>query len=464
MTKGKDDNVNVNLCKPENLNLEELIKPESRYFVNVRRSDGSSYLDLINGQKLSKYIPAMYYFIHVLLQRQHISYDTLRLRYDKTFVRVFVRDIEPVKSKNYFNLIVFKLITLKIIERKTSRESTKGGYMVEGQYFRLTEEYINAVVIQHEITLKKTTAEKLKVKFGIKRNDSKDTVTISSFKQIPSIYHQYLAVHNIRFNTEEAEEYLTRSYSDKTIEIGRLNTCRIYMYNITNGRFYYTYSDACERFFTTVNGMPKELRQFILDGDNQGLVELDFGSSTAYVIYKIISSDMPEHASVVNKILFETEVDLYKRLLETGDFYSAIRDIIFHDYELSRDQIKDIVIKHWFNATPGSKNKYRKQICKIFPRITEFIDSKKSPVYEDFFNFVMLLESKLVNGIIYQKFINLHPDAVIYTVFDSFLIDQKHSDELFELMLNEGRKFYNVDCVVKKKNYATPKDDTVIVH
>mgnify|MGYP000878517347 FL=1 len=464
MTKVKDDTVKVNLSKPGNLNLEELIKPESKYFVSVRRNDGSSYWDVINGEKLSKYIPAMYYFIHVLLQRQHISYDTLRLRYDKSFVRVFARDIEPVKSKNYFNLIVYKLITLKVIEKKTSRESTKHGYVVEGQYFRLTEEYLNAVVIQHEITLKKTTAEKLNVKIGIKSNDSRDTASISSFKQIPAIYHQYLAVQNIKFNAVGAEEYLTRSYADKTIEIGRLNTCRIFMYNIVNRRFYYTYSDACERFFTTVNGMPKELRQFILDGDNKGLAELDFGSSTAYVIYKIISSDMPEHSSVADKILFETEVNLYKRLLETGDFYTAIKDIVFNDLELSRDQIKEIVIKHWFNTSPGSKNKYRKQFCKLFPRITEFMDSKKSPTYEDFFNFVMLLESKLVNGIIYQKFINLHPDAVIYTIFDSFLIDQKYSDELFELMLNEGRKFYNVDCVVKKKNYATPKDDTVIVH
>ena len=69
-----------------------------------------------------------------------------------------------------------------------------------------------------------------------------------------------------------------------------------------------------------------------------------------------------------------------------------------------------------------------------------------------------------MNGIIYQKFINLHPDAVIYTVFDSFLIDQKYSDELFELMLNEGRTFYNVDYVVRKKNYPSLKCDALEVH
>ena len=125
MTKVKDDTVKVNLSKPGNLNLEELIKPESKYFVSVRRNDGSSYWDVINGEKLSKYIPAMYYFIHVLLQRQHISYDTLRLRYDKSFVRVFARDIEPVKSKNYFNLIVYKLITLKVIEKKNQQGINK---------------------------------------------------------------------------------------------------------------------------------------------------------------------------------------------------------------------------------------------------------------------------------------------------------------------------------------------------
>lgn len=453
MAKEKEDIVPIRLYKPENLILEELIKPNSYYIVQVRRNNGTSYLDIIEGKKLHKYIPAMYYFMHVLLERQHISYDTLRCQYDKTFVRMFARDIEPLKSKNYFNIITRKLKTLGIIEAKTYYEANEYRFTAPSTYYRFTDVYSTSTISQHEIAVKESKARKLNEKFGVRLKDKANAVNLSEFKSIPSILHQFCALANVKFDADGAKNYVKRLYNENHITIDRLNSCMYYILNISNGRFYSTYSNVCNRFFTTINGMPRELRQFILDKDSNGLVELDFGSSTAFAVYKILSGNIIEHTSEVEKMLFENEVYMFKRLLESDDFYSAIKKLVFPDKNFDRDQIKDIVIKNWFNSTPKSRNVNKKQIAKIFPRITKYMDGMKYKAYEDFFNFVMLLESKLVNEIIYQKFINSHPDAIIYTIFDSYLIQRQYADELLELMKQEGFLFYNVEVVIKQKHF-----------
>jgi len=455
MATGKEDNVPIKLYKPENLILEELIKPNSYHIVQVRRNNGTYYPDIIDGKKLHKYLPAMYYFIHVLLERQHVSYDTLRCQYDKTFVRMFARDIEPLKSKNYFNIITRKLKTLGIIEAKTFYEANKYRFTAPSTYYRFTDVYSNAIISQYEIVVKESKARKLNEKFGVRLKDKADTVNLSELKSIPSILHQFCALANVKFDSDGARNYVKRLYNENHITIDRLNSCMYYIFNISNGRFYTTYSNVCSRFFTTINGMPKELRQFILDRDSNELVELDFGSSTAFAVYKILSGNIIEHSSETEKMLFENELYMFRRLLESGDFYSALKKLVFPDKNIDRDQIKDIVIKNWFNSTPKSRNVNKKQIAKIFPRITKYMDGMKAKAYEDFFNFVMLLESKLVNEIIYQKFINSHPDAIIYTIFDSYLIQRQFADKLLELMKQEGYLFYNVEVVIKQKHFNT---------
>jgi hypothetical protein len=56
-----------------------------------------------------------------------------------------------------------------------------------------------------------------------------------------------------------------------------------------------------------------------------------------------------------------------------------------------------------------------------------------------------------VNDIIYKKFIEIHPDAIMYTLFDSFLVEQKYATQLHTMMLEEGSKYFNLNCIVKAK-------------
>ena len=90
-------------------------------------------------------------------------------------------------------------------------------------------------------------------------------------------------------------------------------------------------------------------------------------------------------------------------------------------------------------------------MLKRLHRIYEIIDCLKVNQYENFSYTMMKMESELVNDIIYKKFIEMHPDAILYTIFDSFLVEQKYSAELLSIMQEEGSKYFNINCIVKNK-------------
>jgi hypothetical protein len=139
--------------------------------------------------------------------------------------------------------------------------------------------------------------------------------------------------------------------------------------------------------------MPRELRKFIFDNEGKSLTELDFSSFNAFAVYKLLNSIAPEYDSDIKKIAFETELDLYRRLLSRGDFYISFKEMFFPEQELDRDQIKDIVLKRWFNGKLNSRNKHRVYLKNRLPRISEVIDCLKVDRYENFSNTMMRMES-----------------------------------------------------------------------
>ena len=65
----------------------------------------------------------------------------------------------------------------------------------------------------------------------------------------------------------------------------------------------------------------------------------------------------------------------------------------------------------------------------------------------------MSRESELVDDIIYRKFVELYPDVILYTIFDSFLVEQKCAALLQTMMLEKGSKYFNLNCTVKQNKW-----------
>ena len=450
MKKVSEPIVSITVNKPENLVLEDLIKPDRPYFVPVRRDDGTSSHKITTGKQILKNIPAMYFFIHVLLERQHSDVDVLRCWFAKDFVEMFSRDIEPLKSKNYFRFIWGILRTIGVIDYHDDTRPNKYRKSAKAYYFKFIDKYCDAVIVQHQIQVKKTIADKLNKKWN-KSSYGIEEIDISSISNNKQLAHQYNALRSMNFDSQPALNLAKKLLNDGVINNKQYNSFLTSINNIINGRIKTTHSSSCNRFFTPVTRMPKELRQFIKDAEGNSLVELDFSSFNAYAVYKIINTITPEYDFDIDKMAFENELDLYRRILTKGDFYRDFKLMFFFEEELNRDQIKDIVLKRWFNGRINSRNKYRKFMLKRLPRISEIIDSLKSVKYENFSNTAMQMESELVNDIIYKKFIEIHPDAIMYTIFDSFLVEQKYASLLQTMMTEEGSKYFDALCFVRAK-------------
>lgn len=440
----------INLNKPENLVLEDLLKPERTFFIKRRKANGSMSPELTTGMKISKHIPTLYYFIHILLERHHSGIDDLKFIYDESFVQMFSREIEPLKSKNDFPTIYSILVSLKIVEMKSNNEPNKHRNSAMAYYFRFTDTYLNAKIVQHQIQVNSSISEKVEsglMKWNVKQNKS-DSTPIKESKQF---VHQYHALKEVRLDAIQARLCADTLLSESRIEKGRYNSCMVSINGIENQRFYITRSAKCNRYYTPITCMPREIRPFIVDKDGNSLKELDYSSFNAFAVYKIVNTWENHFQSNGEKLFFEHELSLYRSLLSGGDFYTDFKQTFLSNESLSCVDVKEVVLRHWFNGKLNSRNRYKKLLDLKLPNITKILNEIKAKDYKSFSHLTMKMESELVNDIVYRQFIELHPDVIMYTIFDCILVEQKYSAELYSMMLEEGSKYFNLNCFVKTK-------------
>jgi hypothetical protein len=441
----------VNLNKPVNLVLEDLLKPELSLFIKRRKTNGSLSPELTTGNKISKHIPTLYYFIHILLDRHHSGIDDLKFIHDESFIQMFSRDIEPMKSKNDFPTIYSILVSLKVVEMKSNNEPNKHRNSAMAYYFRLADTYLNAEVVQHQIQVKSSISEKVESglgKWSVKQQNELDSTSVKGSKQF---VHQYQALKDIRLDVIQARIHVGTLMSQNLIEKERYNSCIVSINAIENQRIYITRSPKCNRYYTPVTCMPREVRPFIVDKDGNALNELDYSSFNAFAVYKIVNTWETEFQSNGERLFFEHELSLYRSLLSGGNFYTDFKHTFLSNEPLSRDDVKEVVLRRWFNGKLNSRNRYKKLLDLKLPNITKILNEIKVKDYKGFSHLTMKMESELVNDIVYKQFIDIHPDVIMYTIFDCILVEQKYSAELYSLMLEEGSKYFNLNCFVKAK-------------
>ena len=329
----------VNLNKPVNLVFEDLLKPELSLFIRRRKTNGSLSPELTTGNKISKHIPTLYYFIHILLDRHHSGIDDLKFIYDESFVQMFSRDIEPMKSKNDFPTIYSILVSLKVVEMKSNNEPNKHRNSAMAYYFRLADTYLNAEVVQHQIQVKSNISEKVESglgKWSVKQQNELDSTSVKGSQQF---VHQYETLKAIRFDANQARQHADTLLSQNLIEKGRYNSCMVSINAIENHRIYITRSAKCNRYYTPVTCMPREIRPFIVDKDGKAMNELDYSSFNAFAVYKIVNTWETEFQSNGEKLFFEHELSLYRSLLSGGNFYTDFKQAFLPNEPLVENHI-----------------------------------------------------------------------------------------------------------------------------
>jgi hypothetical protein len=136
------------------------------------------------------------------------------------------------------------------------------------------------------------------------------------------------------------------------------------------------------------------------------------------------------------------------------DFYGQIQAIAASvNVTMSRDDAKTLALKHWQNARVDSWHKETNIMRSIYPEITKRMDKLKGKTHEDYLKYshnFMRIESRLAQEI-YGKFSIKYPSAIIYNIFDSFMIEEKHKENLNKIMKDCSTRFFNREINIKEK-------------
>lgn len=444
----------VKLYKPSNLNLECIVVDGRKYFALKRKNNEKESLVEVSGKVIQNSIPALYYIIHTLIERQHSGNEAFQFVLKKkiedeekesTYCRMYVRDIEVLKSKSDFGYMMSLLRNMNIVDVETRIEKTKQKGSSLAYYFKLKEPYEDAVIVEHEIQVFKSQAVKVNKKLSgtiIATGSMKEQLVLAN----SVLKHQLDSIQHVNFNVQDAITYVMDSYKNGDITIGKFNACYFAVNQIVNQRITFSVSPNCDRVYTNVTCMPKLIRPYIYDRNGHSMVELDFGAFNAFALYaflikKNVANEIPLQGEEL--VRFKNEVKEYGYLLQGNDFYATLMRNP-HININNRSDFKKKFLKDWLNAKIKNKSTFRKSMESVFPMISKVLTAFKTNNYKQYTNTFMKMESELVNHTIYKQFVEKYPDALIYTIFDCVLIEFQYSKILFKMMMDEGSKFFGV--------------------
>jgi len=401
---------------PENLTLEELILPDENY-TWLANHHNKLKLSFVKGHTLLKYIDKMYYFLYLIHRNSCKKYYQCELFQYREFTNVKLSSDLILPYKTMRQIIHF-LIEIKVIDSVNVSKVYQYG-RVDLKYFRLKYPYNNLNRRMIEIKLKN---KKHKINAEIMKN--------------PIYKNQYDKMNDMNFDANKAET------------LAQLQYCESYnlIEEIRQKNYYFTVGDKSNRVFSTINSIPKQLRCCIVDDNNKSLKELDFHTFNPKLLYYIINEYVLKN-NVKNELLTK-ELEQYRLDLKT-DFYMHIACKCL---STDRKKAKDLVLIDWINANPMKPKKAQQILARLYPEITKVMNEMKGITereYKSFYCDIMKLESHIINDVIYAKFIELYPDAIIYTIFDGMLIEEHYYNYLKFIMENEATKIIGIDMNVK---------------
>lgn len=431
----------MKLLRPANLDLQTLIEDDKIYSY-LSNTSGKFSTCFKKGKVLRKLIPEIQYFISVCIYKDEAQGDFRTIG----FKRIRYTDVQHVMSYKKMRQVIHFLVRQHIIEVKGITESI----VVQGKQFGIIAKYFKLIAPYDGST------EILEINLKTKKK-----VTINGrAKQLldtnPVIRHQFEMCSNYNFNAELAELHANNLHNQKLISDKQWASMLDYIERLRNKSVLFNYNEKTDRIFTIINLCNKELRQFFQPKSNnqsERFIELDFSTFNIQVLHKLVDDSVSiSNISNISKNL-EKELNELSLCLEV-DFYKKIQDVAAREgIELSRDDAKTLALKHWQNARLDSWNEETKIMKTLYPEVTKIMNVLKGKTYADYLKYsnnFMRIESQLVQEI-YAGFIAKYPDVCIYNIFDSFMVEEQHKDNLKIIMDDCSKNYFKRPIKIKEK-------------
>ena len=428
----------MKLLLPKNLDLNTLIKDELPY-TYLTNTSGIIKMCIKKGRVLRKLIPTIQYFLSVCICTDEAQGDFRTTG----FKRIRITDVQHVMSYKKMKQVIHFLVEQHIIEVIGITEfiTVQGQqFGINAKYFKLLTPYDGDTQIQ-EIYIK--TERKVVINPKAKQ----------LIETNPVIHHQFEMCSNYKFDAEQAELLANDLHRQKIKNDKQFVSMLDYIGRLRNKSVLFNYNEKTERIFTIINMCHKELRRYfhvMHDEKWMSLTELDFSTFNIQVLHKLVDDSVS--ISNINENLVK-ELDTLAQWLQ-DDFYKRIQDVSASlGVYISRDDAKTLALKHWQNARKDSWNNETDIMKTLFPEITKIMNTLKGDTHIDYLKYshnFMRIESRLAQEI-YGKFIIKYPSAIIFNIFDSFIIEEQYKDTLNKTMKDCSTRFFNREIKIKEK-------------
>jgi hypothetical protein len=434
----------MKLVVPANLDLEDKINSLSDKMLRIVNNGNQLSHKITSTNSLKKYIPYLYLYLHSLIESINDNKVNNECQYPahKGMYRIPNYKLEGFKtmSSRKISQVVNILEHLGIIITVRCRMTV----IIDNQIYRPNTRYIKFL---DDYNIANTKI----VEYDLEYRVIEDKITKDALANLLHVQQEMDQLANINFDSDNAQIKVNELKSKEVINDKQYASYCNSIDKLKSGNYRIKYSDRCNRIFTSVNQLPKVLREYVVDNNNESLKELDFKAFVPTIIYKIILSHVAKHNVRNDKL--SKEIYKYKECL-SNDFYLSIGKILnIHN----RNEVKELVLRYWINKNHNNNWNSKKYslLKEIFPQITNILEKYKGNSKETvkkFYNSIMKKESELINKIIIYQFSQLYPEATIYNLFDGLMINESFYVQMKVFMEIIANKYFEFPIEITVKN------------
>jgi hypothetical protein len=452
--------------------------------MSVGKEDTGEFLKLFKS-----HIEKCYFVLHRIIEVGYKQNDT-----SDDFVRLQKKLLHKIVTKPTLEQVLSVLKTLGIIEINESYFFNFGNPLNTDDNFcksyKLTSTYTSQATIFVPTTKKVT--KKISECLSDKTGDLLESTHHPEYAWQRNMFLKegIYSVEDKEVFSSLLQSFLDKGESldevhpeDKLFNQAKMNVYQLHLNKLDNGIPDFSMFERCNRVGTSLAFATHYVRPFLRDRNGECLLQIDFTSSHALHLIKVITDSIKGYPYIIN-IGGEEEGRRYPYIatpklksLNTNNLISEIeglKDKILHytpdiykyfadKYEerhgtrispnpvIERTRMKDLWNASFLCGYYANTRKDPIWIRSLYPEISKYIELTG---YKKFACMLLNSEAKLMNNIIIREVMKVKRDCLLFGLFDAVIVESAVFDEVKSIMYEKAEEYFGFPVKLKPHDYT----------
>lgn len=259
---------------------------------------------------------------------------------------------------------------------------------------------------------------------------------------------------------------------------------------LASGDFYHHVDDNIGRFHSNLTGLKKELRNYITY-DGKSLVTLDIRNSQPLLSGVLLNPAFYQHGENFNiysfnslhtllnhklssfhkplqslpysimltqseQTLIQTEFQEYLKLVQSGQFYEMLSELIYPGKEFDRKKIKETTYIIFFcdNRHGRKERKLEQPFIDKFPHVHALFCALKKYNKKVLSHVLQRMESHIVIERATRRIAHERPDLPIFTIHDSITTTVGDEDYVYQVLKEEIKAITGLNSSIGREYWV----------